>query len=256
MKELELLKERVQQAGRLIPWWANLILAEVSFVTLYLLESGLLWTVLISSFFIAACIVASFEAERREQAVRQQEAGEERMPVTKLIVKDLMKEKYRESFIKVLENPKQDCPERFSKTIFVSVAAVSMILSTAIIMRISGNLFEKNERLASSPVPQTALERYIPVPPQPMLAAKPEPQQAQFKTGPNGERILKYRVSMKDGRDLDCKNVDRTSREMFLFQCEHLSGAVHIARINDIEIRTLIPNGTRNTVVQPEDFSF
>lgn len=256
MKELELLKERVQQASRLLPWWANLILAEVSFVTLYLLESGLLWTVLVSSFFIAASIVASFEAERQQQEIRRREAGEERMPVTRVVVKDLMKEKYRESFIKAGEKPEQDCPEKFSKTTLVSVAAVIMILSTAIMMRISGKLFEKNERLETSPVPQPAPERYIPVPPQPMLTAKPEPKQARFKTGPNGERILKYRVSMKDGRDLDCKNVDRTSREMFLFQCENLSGAVHIARINDIEIRTLIPNGTRATVIKPEAFPF
>lgn len=247
MKELELLKERVQQASRLLPWWANLILAEVSFVTLYLLKSGPLWMVLVSSFFVAASIVASFEAERREQEIRRRKAQEERMPVTKIIVKDLLKEKYRESFIKVLEKPEHLYSENYSKTVIISVIATTMIISTAIMIKIGDKLFGKNEKLAISPV--------LPVPPRPMIAARPKTQ-AAFKVSPKGEKILSYRVSMQDGRDLDCKDVARTADEMFLFKCEKLSGAVHISNIKDMEMRTAIPNGSRVTVIQPEKFPF
>lgn len=248
MKELELLKERVQQASRLLPWWANLILAEVSFVTLYLLKSDLLWMVLVSSFFVAASIVASFETERREHEIRRQEAEEERMPVTKIIVKDLMKEKYRESFIKAQKEPEQLYSENYSKTMIISVIAATMIISTAIMIKIGGKLFGEKEKLAISPV--------LPVPHRPIITAKPKPQQAAFKTSPTGEKILSYRVSMQDGRDLDCKDVARTADEMFLFKCEKLSGAVHISRIKDMEMRTAIPNGSRVTVIQPQKFPF
>lgn len=255
MKELELLKERVQQASRLLPWWANLILAEVSFVTLYLLESGLLWMVLVSSFFVAASIVANFETERREHKIRRREAEEERMPVTKIIVKDLMKEKYRESFIKAQKEPEQLYSENYSKTMIIGVIAATMIISTAIMIKIGGKLLGEKEKLAISPVPKSEPERHIPIQSRPMIAAK-QKTQAAFKVSPKGEKILSYRVSMQDGRDLDCKDVDRTAEEMFLFKCENLSGAVHISRIKDMEMRTEIPNGSRVTVIQPQKFPF
>jgi hypothetical protein len=130
MKELELLKERMTQAGSLLPWWANLILAEVSFVTLYVLESGLLWMVLISGFFVAASIFSSLEADRQMQKRVRMEAEEERMLVTRVVVKDLMKGKYQESFIKARKQQEQKYSENFSRACYV-LWHLSMINSEA-----------------------------------------------------------------------------------------------------------------------------
>lgn len=99
-------------AAQILPWWVNLILAEVTFVILFVLNSTRSGPLtyygqfIIPAILLAASMIATAEADRKKQEIRRRQRkrlleNEVETPVTKFIVKDLLRGGYHEGWAKV-----------------------------------------------------------------------------------------------------------------------------------------------------------
>lgn len=201
MKELDLLKERITQLSSLLPWWVNLILAEVSFVVLYFLKSGMILLLAVPSLFLAASIIATLERDRqmREQNQLRRRQVREQSEVTKIIVKDLMKDKYRESFLQARKQQEVDDTEEYSNMFIVGLIVVTLIGSTVVMIKVAGKGFSEAVELAKGPVPQPEPPRAAVVQP------RPAPQQYRQPVVASGRDWGKYGYSRQSSSEPERK---------------------------------------------------
>ncbi len=202
MKELDLLKERITQLSSLLPWWVNLILAEVSFVVLYFLKSGMILLLAVPSLFLAASIIATLERDRqmREQNQLRRRQVSEQSAVTKIIVKDLMKDKYRESFLQARKQQEVEVDtEEYSNLFIVGLIVVTLIGSTVVMIKVAGKGFsEAAVEVAKVPAPQ-------PEPAQ-VAAVQPRPAPQQYR-----QPVVKNPAPAASGRDWGSYGYSRQS---------------------------------------------
>lgn len=146
------LKERIVWAAMLLPWWVNLIIAELSFVILYLISSGQVVQIIIPGLFAGASMISTLEADRKKrefQRLRRKQANDNNMQVTKIIVKDLMKGRYKETLIPT-ETKKNDAYEKYSDELIAGIIVVTVLISTVVVMKVGFQDF-RNSKVAEMP---------------------------------------------------------------------------------------------------------
>ncbi|MGX9727825.1 MAG: hypothetical protein ACTFAK_11050 [Candidatus Electronema sp. VV] len=234
MKELDLLKERITQLSSLLPWWVNLILAEVSFVVLYLLKSGMILLLAVPSLFLAASIIATLERDRkmREQNQLRRRQINEQSAVTKIIVKDLMKDKYRESFLQARKQQEVDT-EKSSNLIILGLIVVTLIGSTVVMIKVAGKGFSGKAELASNPAPK----------PEPPRAAvvQPRPAPQQYR-----QPVVRNPVPAASGRDWGSYGYSRQSSPEP--QRKQDRSQIHAYEINGITYYTNSPESIERKI--------
>ncbi len=283
-------------AAQILPWWVNLILAEVTFVILFVLNSTSSGPLtyygqfIIPAILLAASMIATAEADRKKQEIRRRQRkrlleNEVETPVTKFIVKDLLRGGYHEGWAKVKRkesenSPVEEEPDTAKTVLIIGSVALSTIFSTIIVAKIGFQSPEKIVPIAATkppyqpPAPQPQRNFSVPevkqAPVQPQIQ-RPAPVQkwieqptakiyqseksSQEKSAE--EQLLNYKVFMKEGWILTCNDVKRISYGIFKLTCENMNAEVHISKIKDMERRTaMVPNGIRVVVIKPEEFSF
>ena len=163
-KEKGAVMERIVWAAQLLPWWANLILAEVSFVALYLLKSGPALLLAVPGLFLAASVIATIKRDRQineQNQQRRRQISEEGKAVTKFIVKDLMQEKYRESFLEARKEQEGNS-EKYSSMIILGLIVITLMGSTTVMLKMMGSLAPKPETPRVAAVqPRTAPQQPV-----------------------------------------------------------------------------------------------
>lgn len=176
-------------AAQILPWWVNLILAEVTFVILFVLNStssGHLTyygQFIIPAILLAASMIATAEADRKKQEIRRRQRkrlleNEAETPVTKFIVKDLLRGGYHEGWANVKRkesenSPVEEEPDTAKTVLIIGSVALSTIFSTIIVAKIGFQSPEKIVPIAATKPP------YQPPAPQPQRNfSVPEVKQA------------------------------------------------------------------------------
>ncbi len=268
------MNEHLVRAATLLPWWINLILAEISFVALHLM--GCFYAqFIVPALFIGASMLATAENEkRRQEEMRQARAkqADDNMLVTKVILKDLMKGGYRE--IEQKTGMRREEPERpdLSKYMIIELIAVTSIGSSMIMIDEIGKESKKGNKQADPPAQKTV--EYIP--PRPVIQPKPAPvvQKPQIqkkiekdysqyeyqidltrKSLEKNEKITNYKVFFKNGNSTNCKHILHLYQNFIcLDENKRKKEEFPEYYVNDMDRESTIPGGHKVTVLRPEDF--
>lgn len=261
------MKEHLVKAATLLPWWVNLILAEVSFVALYLLDC-FYGQFIVPALFIGASMIATAENERQRQEERRkvlEKQDDENMLVTKVILKDLMKGRYREIHQRTgIRREEQERPD-FSKYMIIGLIGVTGIISTVIMIEVIGKGFKEGVEIANPPAKNTA--EYIPKKkPAPVRHVQQKKNYSRKQIFPvkmdfcrkkplkPGEKLIGYTIIFNDNDEISCENLLRMRQGALTLLGKKLNVEFSDRVIREIKRESELDGWHNVNFFKPEDF--